>query len=645
MIDNKTIEEVKQRADIVEVIGDFIQLKKSGANYKALSPFVDEKTPSFFVSPSKEIFKCFSSGKGGDAISFVMEYDGVSYIEAIKYIAGKYGIEIQEEEQTPEQILVQNERESIFIALNFAKEHYHNILINNAEGQSIGLSYFKERGYDLNTIEKFGLGYSLEVWDNLMTTAIKKGYSETILDKAGLIVKKEDGKVYDRFRGRVIFPIHNLTGKAIGFGARTLLKDKKVPKYVNSPESEVYHKSDVLYGMHLAKRAIRDKENCYLVEGYTDVISLHLSGIENVVSSSGTSLTDNQVKLIKRYSNNITVLFDGDAAGLRASIRGIDMILESDMNVRVVVFPEGEDPDSYSKKLGSTEFNKYLEEKSTDFIRFKVELLTKEAGNDPIKKAQTIKDIVHSISIIPDPVKRSVYLKETSDLLQIEEAILIAEQNKLLISKRKERSNKAERETEDQLLELDVNGVKQVEEKGISDTDIVSLQEKEAIRLLYSYGADEFDEEEHIYEFILAELEEIEFVTPVYNEMLQIFRTQQESGNIIKAEYLIHDGPQHLKEEAVDIISEKYLLSKEWEDKFEIVVETEKADINSTIGKNIARLKFRMTRVMLVKKLEELKKINSSEPNNDIDKLQNECLILTKAENIYAEILGVVISK
>ena len=645
MIDNRTIEEVKQRLDIVEVIGDFIQLKKAGANYKALSPFVDEKTPSFFVSPSKEIFKCFSSGKGGDAISFVMEYDGLSYLEAIKYIAEKYGIEIIEQEQSDEQLEAQNERDSIFIALNFAKEYYHDILINNSEGQSIGLSYFKERGYDRNTIEKFGLGYSLEAWDGFLKAATDKSYSEDILDKAGLIIKKEDGKVYDRFRSRVIFPIHNLTGKPIAFGARTLRTDKKVPKYVNSPESQVYHKSDVLYGMHLAKRSIRDQDNCFLVEGYTDVISLHLSGIENVVASSGTALTENQIKLIKRYTNNITVLYDGDPAGIRASLRGIDMILEKDMNVRCVVFPEGEDPDSYSKKLGSAAFGQYLNENTTDFIRFKAKLLTQEASNDPIKKAETIKNIVESISIIPDPVKRSVYVKETSELLAIEESVLLAEQNKILIKKRKDKSRKAESDTEEQLMSSEGFVQPKKDETGLTKHQIVELQEKETIRLLYTYGSDQFEEEEHIYDFILAELEELDFKTPIYREMLQLFRDELEKGNVINAEYLIHEAPEHIKNEAVDMISEKYLLSKEWEDKYEILVPDERANLDKMVVGNILRLKFRVLQHMIDEKSDEMKKQSTEVSHKEVEKVIEQFHLLKQAEMQIAKQLGIVISK
>ena len=645
MIDNRTIEEVKQRLDIVEVIGDFIQLKKAGANYKALSPFVDEKTPSFFVSPSKEIFKCFSSGKGGDAISFVMEYDGLSYLEAIKYIAEKYGIEIIEQEQSDEQLEAQNERDSIFIALNFAKEYYHDILINNSEGQSIGLSYFKERGYDRNTIEKFGLGYSLEAWDGFLKAATDKSYSEDILDKAGLIIKKEDGKVYDRFRSRVIFPIHNLTGKPIAFGARTLRTDKKVPKYVNSPESQVYHKSDVLYGMHLAKRSIRDQDNCFLVEGYTDVISLHLSGIENVVASSGTALTENQIKLIKRYTNNITVLYDGDPAGIRASLRGIDMILEKDMNVRCVVFPEGEDPDSYSKKLGSAAFGQYLNENTTDFIRFKAKLLTEEASNDPIKKAETIKNIVESISIIPDPVKRSVYVKETSELLAIEESVLLAEQNKILIKKRKDKSRKAESDTEEQLMSSEGFVQPKKDETGLTKHQIVELQEKETIRLLYTYGSDQFEEEEHIYDFILAELEELDFKTPIYREMLQLFRDELEKGNVINAEYLIHEAPEHIKNEAVDMISEKYLLSKEWEDKYEILVPDERANLDKMVVGNILRLKFRVLQHMIDEKSDEMKKQSTEVSHKEVEKVIEQFHLLKQAEMQIAKQLGIVISK
>ena len=641
MIDSKIIEEVKNRIDIVEVIGDFVQLKKAGQNYKALSPFTDEKTASFFVSPSKEIFKCFSTGKGGDAITFVMEHDGLSYIEAIKYLAQKYGIEIAEEEQSEEAVLAQNERESIFIALNFACEYFHSTLKEHTEGQSVGLSYFKERGYDLATIDKFKLGYSLEEWSAFTDHAIKQGYSEVILEKAGLLIKKEDGKQYDRFRGRVIFPIHNLSGKVIAFGARTLKKDKKLPKYVNSPESEVYHKSDILYGLYLAKKRIREDNNCFLVEGYTDVISLHLSGIENVVSSSGTSLTEEQIKLISRFTKNVTVLFDGDKAGLRAAIRGIDMILESDLNVRVVVFPDGEDPDSYSRKLGSSGFQDYLKNNTKDFIRFKAKLLADEAANDPIKKAETIKEIVHSIAKIPDPIKRSVYVKETSEVLGIDEQVLLAEQNKILINLRKERSKKAERETEEQNSSFIQDQSVEKSETNLSHEEIITLQERESVRLLITYGMHDI-EEENLGEFMLAELEEIEFVTPVYKEMLEVIKTELQNGNKVNAEFLIHNSNPHIKREVVDMISEKYLLSTEWKDKYEITVPGEEDNLSKMVVGNILRLKFRVVQKMMDDNLDKMKHAESEKEQHEAMQMYQR---LKEAEMQIAKQLGIVISR
>jgi DNA primase len=378
-----TIQEIKSQVDIVDVISDFVNLKKSGSNYKALSPFTNEKTPSFFVSPSKEIYKCFSSGKGGDALNFIMEIEGINYVEALQYLAKKYGIEVKETEETDEEILVHNERESLFIVLSYARDYFVKSLWEHPEGQSVGLSYFKERGFDDSTIKKFELGYSLESWDAFYQDALDQKYQEDTLEKAGLIVKKE-GKIYDRFRGRVMFPIHNLTGKPIAFGARILTGEKNQPKYINSPETPVYHKSQILYGIYQGRQAIRQKDNCYLVEGYTDVISLHRVGVDNVVASSGTSLTDGQIKIIKRYTNNITVLFDGDEAGIKASLRGIDMILQSGLNVRAVMFPEGEDPDSYARKIGPAGFRDYLKDHTRDFISFKTGLFAREAQQDPI---------------------------------------------------------------------------------------------------------------------------------------------------------------------------------------------------------------------------------------------------------------------
>ena len=409
MISRITIDEIKNRIDIVDVVGDFVSLKRSGQNYKALSPFTNEKTASFYVVPSKGIFKDFSSGKGGDAITFVMEHEGMSYMEALKYLGKKYGVEIKEEESSPKDQLAQSERDSLYIVMNYAKEYFKEMLLSHEEGKGIGLSYFRERGFNDRNIEKFDLGYTLNEWHGLEKTALKNGYSLEVLEKSGLIIKKEDGRTYDRFRGRVVFPVHNLSGKVIAFGARILTKEKDQPKYINSPETEIYHKSHVLYGMFQAKNEIRKHDFCYLVEGYTDVISLHQAGIENVVASSGTALTEEQIKLMRRFTENVTVLFDGDAAGIKAALRGIDLVLKGGLNVRIVLLPDGEDPDSFSKKMSSTELSQYLKSHSKDFISFKIELYSADAARDPIKKAELIRDIVTSITAIPDPLKRTVY--------------------------------------------------------------------------------------------------------------------------------------------------------------------------------------------------------------------------------------------
>src|SRR5690554_3858379 len=431
-------EKVRERADIEEVVNDYVPLKKKGQNLWACCPFHNEKSPSFSVSPAKQIYKCFGCGKAGDAIQFVMDIEGIGFNEAIKQIAKKYGIEIEEDQATPELVQAQNERESLYIALGFARDFYVKSLAT-PEGRSVGESYFRERGFNQKIIQKFDLGYALEGWDHLLKEAKNKGFQEETLLKAGLILEKEGGstRIYDRFRGRVMFTIHNLGGKPIGFGARILKQDKKQPKYINSPETEIYHKSDVLYGLFQAKQAVRQTDNCYLVEGYTDVLSMHLSRIENVVATSGTSLTENQIKLIKRFTDNVTVLYDGDAAGIKASLRGIDMLLEGGLNVKAVVFPDGEDPDSYSRKVGSQTFIDYLAVHSKDFIAFKIALYAEDAANDPIKRAEVIRQVVQSIAKIPDPIIRAVYIKESAKLLQLEEDIVHTELNKILLRNRK----------------------------------------------------------------------------------------------------------------------------------------------------------------------------------------------------------------
>ncbi len=425
MISKETIEKVFDQARVEEVIGDFVQLKRSGSNMKGLSPFVNEKSPSFMVSPVKQIWKDFSSGKGGNSVTFLMEHEHFTYPEAIKYLANKYGIEVEETIVSNEDIEQANEKESMYLVSEFARDYFHKTMLNTDEGQAIGLSYFKERGFSKETIEKFQLGYSPDIWDAFTKEALGKAYKLEYLEKTGLtIVKQEDEKTFDRFKGRVMFPIQSMSGRVLGFGGRILTNDKKAAKYLNSPESEIYYKSKVLYGIFQAKQAIAKQDNCYLVEGYTDVIQFNQSGIENVVASSGTALTPDQIRLVNRLTNNITVLFDGDAAGLRASIRGIDLILEAGMNVKVCSFPDGEDPDSFAKNNSYEVLKQYLDENSKDFIQFKADLLVKEANNDPIKKAELIRDMVQSISKISDQIKREVYIKECSRIMDISEDVL-----------------------------------------------------------------------------------------------------------------------------------------------------------------------------------------------------------------------------
>jgi DNA primase len=427
VIPKETIDEIFQTARVEEVLADFMQMKKSGSNYKAKSPFVDEKTPSFMISPAKQIWKCFSSGKGGNVVTFLMEAEHMSYPEALRWLADKYNIDIKEDKQrTPEEVQAQSIRENLAVVNEFAKNHFSRNLTESEQGKAIGLSYFLERGFREDTIKKFDLGYCLDEPKGFTDPALAKGYKLEFLEKAGL-TKSKDGRQFDFYRGRVIFPIHSIAGKVLGFGGRTLKSDKRIAKYYNSPETELYNKSKILYGLYYAKSAIIKYDTCYLVEGYTDVISMHQSGVENVVASSGTSLTEGQINLIKRYSDNITILFDGDAAGIKASFRGIDMILSHGMNVKVVLFPDGEDPDSYAKGHSTEEVKSYIEDSAKDFIVFKSDILLKDAGNDPIKKAGLIGDIVNSISLIPDSIKQQVYIQECSKIFDISEQILMTE--------------------------------------------------------------------------------------------------------------------------------------------------------------------------------------------------------------------------
>ncbi len=607
-----TIDEIRNRADIEDIVSDYVSLKRKGKDMWGCCPFHNEKTPSFHIRPDQGFYKCFGCGKGGDAVTFVMELEGLEYVAAMRHLAQRYGIEIEEEELTSEQEEQQSERESLYILLNFAKEYFKDLIWKQEEGMKYGLSYFRERGFSDETIKNFDLGYSLDQWDAFIKAAKKKGFNQDFISKAGLQVEK-DGKVYDRFRGRVIFPIHNTMGKVIAFTARTLKALTKQPKYVNSPETEVFHKSKVLYGLFQAKQAIRQEDNCYLVEGQTDVISMHQAGVPNVVASSGTALSEEQIKLISRFTKNVTVLFDGDEAGIKASLRGIDMILEGDLNVKAIVFPDGEDPDSYARNVGSTEFKKFLLHGAKDFINFKVELYARESANDPLKKAESIKEIVNSISKIPDPVKRTVYIKECSKLLDIGESVLITELNKLILqsNRKKLRRDKPAFLPEEVLQdpESDTSIKLNLEE-------IIQLQEKESIRLLLNY-ADQMLEgtgfDLQLADYFFREVDDVVFTHPLYKVVIEEFKSSIEKGTLPGSKYFLHHPNDGIRELTIDLISRKYEISENWEKKYRIFIKEELEVLKDASFTNILRLKFRIVQKMIQDNMAEMKVPGNSE--------------------------------
>jgi DNA primase len=640
-LSQNTISEVQDRADIEEVVGDYVSLKKKGQNLWACCPFHNEKTPSFSVAPNKGIYKCFGCGKAGDAIQFIMDLEGLSFPEAIKQLAEKYGIEIEEDERLPEQQEAYNEKESLYIVLNYATNYYKDLLHNHEEGKSIGLSYFKERGFSKQTIEKFNLGYALNSWDGLLKAAQSAGHSEELLEKSGLIIKKEEtDKVYDRFRNRVIFPVHSISGKPIAFGARILIKDKKQPKYINSPETPVYHKSEVLYGMYQAKQTIRNEDNCFLVEGYTDVISLHQSGVENVVASSGTSLTTNQIQLISRYTKNITVLFDGDTAGIKASLRGIDLILEGGLNVKVVLFPDGEDPDSYSQRLGDEAFKKYLEDNAKDFIRFKSDLLLEDTKKDPIRKAETIQEIVRSISKIPDPVKRAIYVKETSEILEIDEAILVAEQNKIILREKQVKGDITKQQANN--LSHNYSQASEQIQKKYSPFEVAALQEKESIRLLLSYGDLPLAEETTLIQYLINEFKSTEFIHPVYKRIFEDFKNYLNKGEILNEAHFIKNGDEEIRKAIFSLFTDRYELSENWEKKFQIYTIHERHILNDSAFTHVLRLKHRSILHLLDLNVQKLRETDSLIEEEKILRYQMQ---LNEAKREIGDLLGMVVVK
>lgn len=567
MISKSTIDKVFDISRVEEVIGDYVQLKKSGSNFKGLSPFTEERSPSFMVSPVKQIWKDFSSGKGGNVVAFLMEHEHYTYPEAIKHLAKRYNIEVEETEQSSEEKEKASERESMYLVNEFAKSFFIKQMLHTDEGKSVGLSYFKNRGFTSETMEKFDLGYSPDEWQAFTDGALEKGYRLEFLEKTGLSIVKGE-KRFDRFKGRVMFPIHSMSGRILGFGGRILTNDKKQAKYLNSPESEVYHKSKVLYGLYQAKQAIAKADNCYLVEGYTDVIQFNQTGIENVVASSGTALTPEQIRLINRLTNNITVLFDGDAAGLRASVRGIDLILEQGMNVKVCLFPDGEDPDSFAKSNSKEDLETYLNTNAQDFIRFKASLLLEDAENDPVKKAEVVRDIVNSISKIPDQITQEIYIQTCSNLLDVSEDVLFSTLAQILAKDRREAGRGDRRKT----LEV----VKETKESTlVHKVDQQYVLERSLIQLLLRYGEHtavfvdfdfDFEEDKHlevkreyvVFEKIFIELQEdeVEFSNPIFKELFDLIIETYVKDRILKIDSFVNHLKPELAQEVTSILME-----------------------------------------------------------------------------------------
>lgn len=572
MISRATIDKIFDTARIEEVIGDFVNLKKSGSNLKGLSPFSNEKTPSFMVSPAKQIFKDFSSGKGGTVVTFLMEHEHYTYPEALRYLAKKYNIEIEEDRQNDEEKAQRDARESLYLVNEFANKYFQQQLWENETGRNIGLSYFRERGFNDEIIKKFQLGYSHEEYEAFTQAALAENYQLEYLEKTGL-TKIDGQRKTDRFRGRVMFPILSHTGRVLGFGGRTLKKEAKIAKYLNSPESEIYHKSKILYGLFQAKSEIGKNEECFLVEGYTDVISLYQAEVKNVVASSGTALTADQINLIKRYTKNITLLYDGDPAGIKASLRGIDLILEQGMNVSVVLFPEGEDPDSYSKKVSAAELKSYLQEEKTNFLRFKAKLLLQEVGDNPLEKSRAAREMVKSITLIPDTLERNAYVQETANILNLDERILFSELGQMLSGKAKRDAQEEERKRKRQQQEESMQVVPEAEAE-VAQSPIFEM-EKSICWLLLNFGDKVFEFqpqpsaeetepiEESVTEYILTELagDELEIEHPLYAKIIETFESELNNNErIAKAEDFLRGNSKELMHEVVDLISSDFEL-------------------------------------------------------------------------------------
>lgn len=698
-IPEETVDRIRQAADILEVVGDFVSLKKRGSNYTACCPFHNEKSPSFNVNPTRQIYKCFGCGKAGDAVKFVMDIENIGYGEALRYLAKKYGIEIAEQEQTPEDLLRQNERESLLIVLNFAKTFFQETLQTTDEGKSIGLSYFRERGFTNPTIDAFELGYTLDKWDALLQESTRRGYNRELLEKAGLVLSKEntgggDNKVFDRFRGRVMFPIHNVSGRVIAFGARILKADKTQPKYLNSPETSVYHKSQVLYGIFQAKQAIRQEEVCYLTEGYTDVISLHQAGIKNVVASSGTSLTTEQIRLIARFTPNVTILYDGDAAGIKAALRGLDMVLEEGLNLRLLLLPNGEDPDSYVHKVGAEAFKEYVRNGAKDFIDFKAGQWLTEAGDDPLKRAEGISDVCASITRIPDPLKRQTLSQRVAQVFGVSEQTVISEINRLLRKQQEQGRKEADRQKSRQDRQQTAGGgvnESSTEQSGVTITDInallanagidqlapggfdgssiatspstappstirspVSYQEEECIRLLMNYGVRELEPGITLCHYMLSELSDIDFQTSPFDLILTLFREAYGQGNILTAnDFLDRQGgnstanrPEDaaMQHQAIHLTTPRYEISEGWlKHEIHVPSEEETSILADAAFRNILRIKKILAEQRMAVLQQKLREASSKTPD-EADQLMTEFMHVKRVDMDISLLLGTVIS-
>ncbi len=697
MIDQPTIDRILDAANIVDVVSEFVTLRKRGVNYVGLCPFHDDKSPSFYVSPAKNICKCFACGEGGTAVHFIMKHEQLGYFDALRFLAKKYNIEIQERELSDEEKRIRSDRESMFIVNAWAQQYFSQMLHEHVEGKTVGMRYFIERGFREETIRKFQLGYSLDQRDALYQQAIRKGYKKEYLEKTGLVIAYENGNVNDRFRGRVIFPVHSLSGKVVAFGGRVLKKDEKTAKYVNSPESPIYHKSNELYGIYFAKQAIVKADRCYLVEGYTDVISMHQSGVENVVASSGTALTHGQIRLIHRFTNNITVLYDGDAAGIKAAIRGIDLLLDEGMNVKVVLLPDGEDPDSFARSHTATEFAEFIRQHETDFIRFKTKLLLADAGNDPVKRAALIGDIIRTISIVPDDITRTIYIRECSAMMEIDEQVVLNQVNKQRLSKNEQKpsvlvTNRSTTEilppdysiaepsgqmqevpvataepVSDQLPpdfppppEEEFSGSNEMSEippsAPVEETQVMTRQrspyeafEIALLRYVVRYGErvlyDYVDEETkerivmRVAEFIRDDLErdDLSFYTPIFKQMLDEAANRCGEETFIAHRYFLSHPDPLVSRVAANLMSEKYQLSK-YHFKFR-EVEQEEDKLDQLVVRDLFAFKEAYIMRQLKEKQELLKQLSSADPEQ-IMTVMKEIAQLNEIKKVLSKELG-----